>query len=720
MVKSAEKPQRTGLKGLLYVFILLVLSAAAIITQLRMGGFVGPLSDNILIFVLVLANFLLLSAVLFMTARSLWKLSVERKSGVLGARFRTKLVAAFVSLSFIPIILLFIIGSGMFTRSIERLFSLRVESSLRDSVSVAQAYYDRLKSEALTFGRQLSTQMAEERFFDRFDKPVLKEYIGKKAAEYGLGAVEIFSSSHGRLFTIVTDQFPQKTFTHTSSDLVARASKAEEISVVDEAGKKGEAVRAVVPIYAENGSEVIGAVITSYYVPHSLTAKAAGIQAGFREYRSSFGSKEPIKLAYRMGFLTVTLMLLLAAIWVALRLAAGITVPIRKLAEGTAAVAAGNLDFEIAEKTDDEVGILVDSFNRMTRDLKNSRARVQQEALYKETILSSIDTGVISIDRLGRITTINAAALRILAVQPHDVLGRMYDTAFNFIELGPIRDLFRKLDQGTGRAEDVVQLTVRGRTLTLRTRIANLREIGGMMSVITFDDLTGLLRAKKAETWQDVARKIAHEVKNPLTPIKLSAERLRKKFSERAEDFNLVFDECSHTIIQEVDGLKRLLDEFSEFARMPKAIPVSQPLAPVIDSVVQLYAPAHKDLQFVKEIDAGIPDLLFDRDQIKRVLTNLILNAVGAMNGRGTIWITAHSNSDETVRIQVADNGPGISPEDMPRLFEPYFSRSKKGSGLGLAIVEKIVSDHSGSIQVLKNEPQGAKFIIDLPVRNHN
>jgi two-component system nitrogen regulation sensor histidine kinase NtrY len=478
-------------------------------------------------------------------------------------------------------------------------------------------------------------------------------------------------------------------------------------------------VRAVAPLYAaEDGGPVAGAVAVSYYVSNSLSSKAEEIRAGYVEYRSSFKGKEPIKLAYRLGFFAVTLAILLAAIWVALRVAGSITVPIGKLAEGTVEVASGNLDYRIEDRSGDEMGMLIDSFNRMTGDLKHSSERLRQEITNKETILANIDAGVVSIDRAGRITTINPAASKILAVRPEDVLDKRYDDALGFVDLRPVRNLFRKMEEGQGRAEEELPVSVRGRTLTLRMRISTLRDGSGQLlgSVITFDDLTELLRAKKAETWQDVARKIAHEVKNPLTPIKLSAERLRKKFSDGSADFDRVFDESSRTIVQQVDGLKVLLDEFSEFARMPRPNPVPQGLQPVVDSVIQLYAGAHKDITFVKDIPAGLPDLLLDQEQMKRVFINLFKNAVEVMEAGGTIWISARKvPSDAMVRIEVADNGPGISAEDVSRLFEPYFSRKKKGGGLGLAIVERIIADHNGSVHAEPNQPHGARFIIDLP-----
>jgi two-component system nitrogen regulation sensor histidine kinase NtrY len=374
---------------------------------------------------------------------------------------------------------------------------------------------------------------------------------------------------------VVTDQYPAKTFTQTPADLVAQAFAGESAAGVTGAARKGDIMRAVVPLYEseEEGDDrtVAAAVAVSYYIPQSLAAKTDNIREGYVQYRSAFKGKEPIKLAYRLGFLTVTLALLLAAIWVALRVAAGITVPIRKLAEGTAAVAAGRFDYRIVERSGDEVGTLINSFNKMTRDLQSSREQLEQEGNYKKTILSNIDTGVISLDRAGRITTVNRSASEILGISEEETLGRRYDAAFGFIELDPVRGLFRRLEQGQGRAEEELTLNVRGRMLTLRIRVSALRDGGGMLigSIITFDDITELLRAKKAETWQDVARRIAHEFKNPLTPIKLSAERLRKKRAEGAPDFDTVFDECSRTIVQEADGLRKLVDEFAEFARMP-------------------------------------------------------------------------------------------------------------------------------------------------------
>ncbi len=711
--------QGSNFKGVALLIVFLVLTAGAIVLQIRYRGFGGPWSDNLLILILVNANFLLLAAVIFMIGRSIWKLSAERRSRVLGAKFRTRLVAAFVSLTFIPTVLLFIVGSGMYTRGMERLFSLRLENSLQDAMSVSDAFYDQLNRQASIFSKHLSDQFREERMLKRFDPPVLQEYLVRKAGEYGIGAVELFGKDRATLASAVTRQFQPRTFKPTSADLVQEAFAARKaVARVDEASK-GEIVRVAAPLFAEEGDAVVGAVSVSYYVSSSLTGKIDAIRNGIAEYRSAFKNKQLLKLSYRLGFLAVMLTLLLAAIWVSLRVAADITVPIGKLAEGTVEVARGNLEYRVEEQSGDEVGLLVESFNRMTSDLKHSSERLRQEMSNREIILTTIDAGVVSLDRSGKITTINPAACRILGVNPADVHGKRYDDAFGYIDLGPIRNLFRKMEEGNGRTEEEITIAVRGRTLTLRMRVSTLRDGHGTLvgSMITFDDLTELLRAKKAETWQDVARKIAHEVKNPLTPIKLSAERLRKKYVERSADFDRIFDESTGTIVQQVDGLKGLLDEFSEFARMPRPNLLPRSLAAVVDSVVKLYEGTENGAAFRLDISSDLPVLLLDEEQMKRVFINLFKNAIEVMEQGGVIFVTARAVTESSVvRVIVADTGPGVPAEDVSRLFEPYFSRKKKGGGLGLAIVERIIADHGGSIRVEANKPQGARFIIDLPL----
>lgn len=706
-------------KGILFLIAFVLLTAVVIVLQLRLRGFEGPLSDYLLILILIIANFLLLTTVIVLTARSLWKLSTERKRGVLGSKFRTKLVTAFVLLSIIPSLLLFLIASGMFTRSIERVFSLRLEESLKESVSVAEEYYARLRGQALSFARQISGQMAEERLLERFEPPVIQDYLQRKAAEYGLGSVELFGVSGEHLAAAVTKQFPRNTFLQTSDEFVAKALSGQEASGVRSLGKRGEIVRCIVPLLGKYDEHTVTAAVSvSYYVSESLTERTGGIRTAYTAYRTALKSKEPIKLAYVLGFLSVTLALFLAAIWVALRVSAGITVPIGKLAEGTVQVARGNLDHRVEEKTGDEVGMLVESFNRMTADLKSSREQIRQEGEHKTTILSNIDTGVVSLDRGGKITTINAAAAKILGISPLDALDKRYDEAFRFIDLAPVRGLFRRLEEGHGHAQEELSLAVRGRTLTLRTRVSTLKDAGGSLigSVITFDDLTELLRARKAATWQDVARKIAHEVKNPLTPIKLSAERLRKKYFENAPDFGAIFDEASRTIIQEVNGLEGLLNEFSEFARMPRPNLAVGKVQPVIEGAHQLYAGGHPGIHFVKDLPADLPDVLIDQEQMKRVFINLFKNAVEVLNGSGTVSVSAaHDSGEERIRIEVADDGPGIPTDDLSRVFDPQFSRKRSGGGLGLAIVERIITEHSGSVRVEQNHPHGARFIIELP-----
>jgi two-component system nitrogen regulation sensor histidine kinase NtrY len=238
-------------------------------------------------------------------------------------------------------------------------------------------------------------------------------------------------------------------------------------------------------------------------------------------------------------------------------------------------------------------------------------------------------------------------------------------------------------------------------------------------TVVVFDDLTHLLKAQRMAAWREVARRIAHEIKNPLTPIQLSAQRLRKRYLARFGDDERVFDECTSTIIKSVDELKTLVDEFSHFARMPAAQPSPNDLNEIIGEAVTLYQEAHRNITFSFLPDPALPQLSLDRDQIKRVLINLLDNAVAAIDGTGTIALQSRYNPDlQMATCTVADTGHGISPEDRPRLFEPYFSTKKEGTGLGLAIVNSIIADHHGFIRVRDNQPQGTVFVIELPVRS--
>jgi two-component system nitrogen regulation sensor histidine kinase NtrY len=334
--------------------------------------------------------------------------------------------------------------------------------------------------------------------------------------------------------------------------------------------------------------------------------------------------------------------------------------------------------------------------------------------------MENIATGVLSINREGSITTFNRSAEKILQIKSEAIKNKPYEETFKSLQLTLLTDLiYRAKEQHLEPLQQEVQLDYQQKPLTLRVKVSTLLDETGQAQgvVVTFDDLTELIKAQKVATWQEVARRIAHEIKNPLTPIQLSAQRLRKKYMENSHDFPSVLEESTRIIMNEVTSLKALVDEFSNFARMPAPTLVPCDLYGIIQEVILRYRGIHRDVEIIYQGPDQFPHLNLDREQIKRVFINLFENAIEAMGKKGRLWVsTALDERDQKVRVEVADEGIGIQPEDFDKLFVPYFSKKKAGTGLGLAIVHRIVSDHNGHIRATRNIPQGTNFVIELPV----
>src|SRR3989441_457925 len=402
------------------------------------------------------------------------------------------------------------------------------------------------------------------------------------------------------------------------------------------------------------------------------------VAQSYKNFKEAMTYKDPIKAQYISLVVGIALVIILSGTWFGFQIAKGITVPIQKLAEGTQAVAAGALNFRITVKANDEIGVLVDSFNRMTRDLQASKAQLERANIslqqsnleldrrraYTETVLDNIGSGVVSVDAAGRITTFNLSAERILGLKGDEIRSRLLTDVFKPLGLEMFTDLVERMR--TGERETMTwegQAEVGGSVLVLGLNGTRLRDDKGQSlgAVVVFEDLSALIKAQKAAAWQEVAQRIAHEIKNPLTPIQLSAERLRKKFLEGAPDFNDIVDQSTRTIVNEVSGLKQMVDEFSKFARMPVPVMERQSLHETINDVVLLYQGAHRDIEFLVDLDEHLTLIMMDREQIKRVFVNLFDNAIQAMNGKGHLWVTTrYTARDGKVVIEVADEGVGI------------------------------------------------------------
>jgi two-component system nitrogen regulation sensor histidine kinase NtrY len=428
-----------------------------------------------------------------------------------------------------------------------------------------------------------------------------------------------------------------------------------------------------------------------------------------------------VKNSYILTLLLVTLVIIFAATWFGLYLAKGITIPIQQVAAGTHEVAHGNWDYQIEAAGDDELGTLVESFNQMTRDLKKSNLELLRRGKFVETLLANITAGVIAVDSAGKITSWNKAAEQMLDVDATTALGKNYREAFESEPLRVMRGLIDNLNDRES-SETELQIQLPDHLLTVFATAATLRDDSNdSLGVMIFlEDITQIQKVQRMEAWREVARRIAHEIKNPLTPIQLSAERLRKRYAKLLQADGAVLDKCTTTIIQQVVELKNLVNDFSQFARLPTAQPMPNDLNGIVQDALFLFKEGHNHIDF--DFRQGqLPALELDREQIKRVMINLLDNAVAAVGDGGQVRIsTSYDHARNTVYLEVADDGCGMPPEARVRIFEPGFSTKKQGTGLGLTIVNQIVEDHRGYIRVRNNEPRGSRFIIEFPVRQQD
>ncbi|HXG51638.1 MAG TPA: ATP-binding protein [candidate division Zixibacteria bacterium] len=713
-LEEAKRRKREGL--VILVTTLMVLAFAFFEVQIPEASPESSLGNNIVFFLLININIILLLLLVFLVVRNLVKLVFERKRRILGSRLRVRLVLAFVGLSLVPTLLLFVIAGGFITRSLERWFDLQVEGALQGSLEIGQTYYQNSANNALFYARQLSRQITQQGLYEPERLSELKEFVRAKQREYNLGTVELFSRDHRQMVVAFNDQVPTGVTIKPEPEFLGRALRGLEVTRTQALGE-GDVIRGAVP-FSDREGRIIGVVVVDYYVPKSITKRALEISRSYEQYKHLAFLKTPVKNSYIMTLLLITLVIIFVATWCGLYLAKGITVPIQKVAEGTHEVAQGNWDYQIEAPGDDEMGILVDSFNQMTRDLRQVKTELERRGRFVETLLSNITAGVISVDRSGKITAWNRGAERMLGVQAGAALDRGYEEVFREEPLRVLQEIVEGVkDQEAVERE--IKLASADRILTLMVTAATLKddESRSLGVMIFLEDITQIQKVQRMEAWREVARRIAHEIKNPLTPIQLSAERLRKRYARLLEGNGAVLDKCTSTIIQQVDELKRLVNEFSQFARLPAARLARHDLNETVQEALFLFKEAHHRIRF--HFNRGtIPLLELDREQIKRLLLNLLDNAVAAVGDDGEIRITTeHDQARGVVSLEVADNGCGLTPEIRERIFEPYFSTKKQGTGLGLTIVNQIVEDHRAHIRVRPNEPRGTTFTVEFPVR---
>ena len=709
----------------------------ALIYETRLPPFTSSqtLSQNVVFFLLINLNIALILLVIFLLGRNIVKLVVERRQRVLGSHLRTRIVLSFVTVAIAPAILLFIVALGFIRSSIESWFSVQVESALEASIDMADTYYRESMATSVHEARWIASDLQESGGMDY----VTSDWLSERESEVQAASIRIYKSDGDLFNKAQTAGLSASLAVPPDGIFITNALGGVESTEVVEQG--GATVLRAAADFRDAEGIVAGLVVVDTILPRSVVRRRAEIEQSYRQYKQLSLMRRPLVNNYILTLVLVSLVVVFGGTWLGFAIARSITGPIQRLAAGTQRVAEGHLDASIEmESGTDEIATLVGSFNQMTANLRGTHSALAERRRALETILGNITGGVVSIDRQARIETVNEAARVMLGIG-EEAVGMPFREWFASPRFGAVREILSELDKRSQKGEwdklPPQRLSIEhdgGAVQVIATGVVlKSEEDESIGALLFFEDVTEILKAQRMEAWREVARRIAHEIKNPLTPIQLSSQRLRKRYG--AELNSSVFDECTRTIIDEVGVLKNLVSEFSNFARMPAGPHLPTDLGQLLEDSLVLFREGHRRVQFHLAVEENLPSLDLDRDGIRRVITNIVDNAVAALPlaaapvgeapvapesfAEGNVWLSARLDvAQEEVRIEIADDGMGMTQEVKARLFEPYFSTKAQGTGLGLAIVQTVLADHRAYIRVRDNQPCGSRFVIEMPVRS--
>lgn len=691
-----------------------------------------PFMHSIFFFGLVNFNIVLLLFLSFLIFRNLVKTFVEKSGKIIGSSLKSKLIAAFTAFSVVPTMLMFFISVFYINSSFEKWFSIKTSYVLRDTLEITNNFYLNSKQKNYHFANKIAEQIEQ--------KPLgqIKSTLKNLRQTFSLDIVEFYPALFGERWMDLADErsLPGEVPKVSMEFLEKGISKGADSSTLHHF-QEGSLIRVIVPVnyFSEAQFKTVrGALVVSTFVPISLISKMDEIRAAYDNFKDINPLVYPIKTIYLILLVLMTLVILLGATWFGFYLAKHLATPLALLGDAAGKISKGEYETVRIDSGSREINQLVTSFNQMTESLSQSEKEIKEanknlkttlEILdehnrYIEVVLSNVSAGVISVDASGMITTLNPRAAELLKIDSKEFVGRNVLDILKGDHLSIYNGMIDQIKQQKARSlQKEVRLQIKENSLLMKLTLTLLKDEknNDLGLVLVFDDLTELINAQRASAWREVARRIAHEIKNPLTPIKLSAQRLEKKFGDVVKD--PAFQQCTDMIIRQVDDLKNLVNEFSQFARLPQIQPKLGAFNKVVDNALVLYSTGHKNIQFEFKADSSLPDFEFDPDQIGRVLTNLLENAVDAVKdeGCGKVELSTHFDSQVgVVKLRLKDNGCGIPIDMRDRIFEPYFSTRENGTGLGLSIVKRIVEDHNGFIRVTSNQPKGTEFVVELPL----
>lgn len=673
-----------------------------------------PFVHSVFFFGLVNFNIILLLLLALFIFRNVVKVFVERKSRVFGSSLKAKLITSFVSFAVIPTLLMYIVSVFYINSSFEKWFSAKTVGVLKSALEVQNVYYFDAKKNNYHFAHETASRIRNR---TRSTRDVRKE-LTRLRREFALDAVEWYPSMKAPPVVVTSDDEALQEIPPVPVDFLQKGIRQQsEASTIFQFGD-GNLVRVIVPV--EEGEQK-GAVVVSSFVPLSLISRMNDVSAVYEELRDTNPIEYPLRSIYLTIFGLMTFVILLAAVWLGFYLARQMAVPLVQLGQATRRIAGGLYEPLTITSGSEEIDTLIKSFNQMTGNLAASESELKETIKYIEVVLGNVSAGVISVDKVGKITTINKHAASLLKIHEEKMIGRSVRELLTLETFRIFSEMLKAMQEHHLESlQREFKVNIESEEIPLLMTLSILKDDRGeeIGKILVFDDLTAIVNAQRAAAWTEVAKRIAHEIKNPLTPIKLSAERLRKKFGESIQD--PAFEECTTMIIRQVDDMKNLVNEFSQFARLPASRPVIGSLHQVINESLGLFRQAHPTVDLQVALDPQLPDFKFDPDQIKRVLVNLVDNAIAASlkEPQPCVEITTQYDAElKMARMMVSDNGIGIPVRDRARIFEPYYTTKEGGTGLGLAIVKRIIEDHSGFIRATAHIPRGTRVIVEIPVQ---
>ncbi len=673
---------------------------SALVTFLVLADLTPLPPTHYVVVTLLLANAATVLLLLAIIVREVWQVVQARRTGRAGAKLHVRIVGLFSIIAAAPAIMVAIVASVTLDRGLDRLFNTRTRAAIENSLIVAEAYLhdhaEIVRSDILVMAFDIAR--AEPVF--KADNAKLRQFLTFQASVRGLGAAIVFDKD---LHVIARADFKtNQTFAMPPRDALPRiTTKTPQIVLLPDTNY----VAAVVKL---NNYADLYLYVTRLLDPR-VVPQLQATRASVSEYAQLEARRLGVQVAFALMYTVIALIVLLSAVWIGLNFANRLVAPIRRLIGAANLVSTGNLYVRVPVRpSEGDLASLGETFNRMTQELRTQRDdimhahdTIDSRRRFTEAVLAGASAGVIGVDSGGHVSILNRSAEKLIGRSEAEALGK------------PLTEVLPELTEimvaarAGARSQDQVTVTRNGRERNLSVRVTSEQSTESDRGyVITLDDITELVAAQRTSAWADIARRIAHEIKNPLTPIQLSAERLRRKYGKTIVHDRDVFEQCTETIVRQVDDIKRMVDEFSRFARMPKPVIAAEDVADTVRQAVFLMRVGHADIDIEAEIGEDPMPAHFDRRLMSQALTNLIKNATEAIAavpadelGKGTIRVYAAREGDDIV-IDIVDNGIGLPKEKRSRLLEPYVTTREKGTGLGLAIVGRIVEEHGGAIEL--------------------